>query len=442
LKDSPEKLGVHGENIWINSKNVHGTMKEQTDALFSGEPEICYVSFPSVRSGQKGNHIAIVIALVNYSAFTEWEKQSWRMKDPSYYALKKRLTESLISTVEKKLPGFSELIRYSEMSTPLTMNYFASRAKGAMYGFKPTPRFMSKKWFNVKTPIKGLYLTGTDVCSPGVVGAMMGGLAAASVLNGPLGFIKIVVNARIASRKRKPQFTPHAVNSIRPDYSITSDKILAKLIDKVQLTDTTFEFTYQSSKEIDYCPGQYARIQFGEANYGSYSIVTAKDKVLKFIIETKFGGMYADYFLSLEPGDYSSIRLPLGDFFVRQSDNKKIFISTGTGIAPQLAMIDVISNNTSDKEIDIYFGCSYAKDNFITRYLQDFEKKININLHICISREKKEGFIHGRVTAPLNEIKDNLQKCDFYISGNPLMVAETVGILRKKGAPTIYSENF
>jgi CDP-4-dehydro-6-deoxyglucose reductase len=230
--------------------------------------------------------------------------------------------------------------------------------------------------------------------------------------------------------------------SFRPDYAVSSDKIVAKLIEKEQLTDSIYEFTYQFNKEIEHLPGQYARIQYNDADYGSYSIVDVKDNTIKFIIETKFGGNYARYFTSLAPGDYSTIRLPLGDFTFHQNNNKKVFISTGTGIAPQVAMMDVAMKGSLEKEIDVFFGCRYVKDNFIERYLNNINKNITINQNICVSREQKEGFIYGRVTKPLNEVTENLETFDFYVSGNPAMVTETVNLLRKKGAKNIYSENY
>jgi phytoene dehydrogenase-like protein/NAD(P)H-flavin reductase len=442
LKESPEKLNVRGENYWINTQNTQTGMREMTQALLDNNPTTCYVSFPSLRAKQDLNHIAVVIALVDYKVFVKWKNQKWRFRNTSYYNFKDTIAASLISLADKHIAGFANLVDYCEVSTPLTMEYFTNRESGSMYGFKQTPGYYRNSIFDVKTPVKGLYLSGTDVCSAGVTGAMMGGVAAASAVNGPLGLFKIVASARVEAHKRYSAYEIPSPRSFRPSYSQSSDKVLAQLVNKLQLTDSIYEFSYQLPKDVDFCPGQYARIQYGDAEYGSYSIVNENNRLIRFIIETKFGGLYAKYFKSLKPGDYSTIRLPLGDFTFRQSNNRKVFISTGTGIAPQIAMITQAAKDSFDEHIDVYFGCRYAKDNFINRYLRNIEESFTINSKICISREKKEGYIHGRVTKPINAVVGNLEDNDFYISGNPAMVADTVKLLRKKGASNIYSENY
>jgi len=60
------------------------------------------------------------------------------------------------------------------------MNY----SKGEIYGVASTPARFALRGLGARTPIRGLYLTGQDVSSLGVVGAMFGGIIAASVAVG------------------------------------------------------------------------------------------------------------------------------------------------------------------------------------------------------------------------------------------------------------------
>jgi all-trans-retinol 13,14-reductase len=60
------------------------------------------------------------------------------------------------------------------------MNY----EHGEIYGISSTPdRFLTRE-LGARTPIRGLYLTGQDVASLGVVGALYGGVIAASAAAG------------------------------------------------------------------------------------------------------------------------------------------------------------------------------------------------------------------------------------------------------------------
>lgn len=93
-------------------------------------------------------------------------------------------------------PGFEELIEYSELSTPLTIEHFDGSDRGAAYGIPCIPERLDQDWIAAKTPIKNLYLTGADTLSPGIMGAMMGGVKTAGLLQGPLGFFNIMAAAR------------------------------------------------------------------------------------------------------------------------------------------------------------------------------------------------------------------------------------------------------
>ncbi len=90
------------------------------------------------------------------------------------------------------MPGLTDLVAYEEVSTPLTLKSFTSWPGGAFYGVPMTPERFKLPWLGASTPIGGLYLTGTDAASPGVCGALMGGLLAVGAALGPVAAIKMM----------------------------------------------------------------------------------------------------------------------------------------------------------------------------------------------------------------------------------------------------------
>ena len=71
-------------------------------------------------------------------------------------------------------------IDYYELATPISAQFFCWYEKGEIYGFRSlTHNVLSKIGLRPKTEIEGLYLTGQDIMTCGVVGAMIGGLMTA-----------------------------------------------------------------------------------------------------------------------------------------------------------------------------------------------------------------------------------------------------------------------
>jgi hypothetical protein len=56
-------------------------------------------------------------------------------------------------------------------------------------------------WLKPDTPVKGLFLTGADAGSLGIVGALMGGVSAAARIVGPSGLFPIIAAATRAKMK-------------------------------------------------------------------------------------------------------------------------------------------------------------------------------------------------------------------------------------------------
>jgi NAD(P)H-flavin reductase len=255
---------------------------------------------------------------------------------------------------------------------------------------------------------------------------------------GPLAFIRAIAVSRLWSRSKAVGAAIDPRARVTP-YPALSDKVQGRLTRKTKLTDSVYEFEYELDRAVDCLPGQYARIRHGEADYGSYSIVSCAGGTARFLIDTKQGWNSAKYFVGLAPGDHSTMRMPVGDFVLRSSDNRKAFVSTGTGLAPLLPMMAELERQGYTEEVDVYFGCRYRRDNFAGPLLDRF-RTLRTRMVVCVSGEVVPGAVHGRVTVPLGQLTDRAANTDFYVAGNPAMVTSVRTLLHSIGAGQVYTE--
>jgi all-trans-retinol 13,14-reductase len=198
LKESPVRLGFQGENHWIFSGYDHDDA--QTNGLQNDQAMSAYLSFPSLKDPRATQHTAEIISSVDPQTFLQWQNTAWKHRGEAYEHLKADIGEALLSLVEKHYPGFRDMVAYQEVATPLTFESFAEQYHEGIYGLPATPEKFRRRWFGAQTPVRGLLLTGTDVCSLGIEGAMMGGAFTAGYALGPLGFLRVTSTAQVYSR--------------------------------------------------------------------------------------------------------------------------------------------------------------------------------------------------------------------------------------------------
>ena len=196
FKESLAKLGFKGENHWIYDGYDHDALFKQHGAVLEGRPKGCYLSFQSLKDPEATGHTAEIIAFLDYASVEAWKSQPWHKRGDDYDRLKHRVAEGLLDFVDRHYPGFKTLVDYCEVSTPLSVEHFTGHRRGSVYGIPATPEGFRLPYLRVATPVQNLYLTGADVASPGIMGAMMGGVATTARLLGSLGFFRIVAASK------------------------------------------------------------------------------------------------------------------------------------------------------------------------------------------------------------------------------------------------------
>jgi phytoene dehydrogenase-like protein len=199
LRRDPREMGFQGENHWLFSAFDHDEMYGQRNELLDGRAVMAYLSFPSLKDPYAKRHTAEVIAPLSYRSLEAYRQAPWRRRGVDYESAKNRIIQALLDLIERHHPGFRDLIEYSELGTPLTFEHFTAAPSGSIYGYPGTPDRYRKAWLGTDTPIRNLYLTGSDAALPGIMGALMGGVLTASRLIGPFGFFQIMRAASLHS---------------------------------------------------------------------------------------------------------------------------------------------------------------------------------------------------------------------------------------------------
>ncbi len=75
-----------------------------------------------------------------------------------------------------QLPYLEGKIDCYELSTPLTTQHFVNYQKGEVYGLDHSPSRFRQSFLKPRTPIKNFYLTGQDIVTAGVGGALFSGV--------------------------------------------------------------------------------------------------------------------------------------------------------------------------------------------------------------------------------------------------------------------------
>lgn len=196
LREPPVSLGIRGENHWMFASVDHDDSYARRNELATGRASTAFLSFPSLKDPDQRGSTAEIVAPIDRAAFAQWAALPWKRRGRDYERLKTAVTTTLLEFVEAHHPGFSSLVDYAELATPLTVEHFTGNADGAIYGLPAVPARFTTEALRVTTPVRGLLLTGSDVCGQGIVGAMLGGVMTVGHVLGAGGFDRVLAHAR------------------------------------------------------------------------------------------------------------------------------------------------------------------------------------------------------------------------------------------------------
>nr|XP_057905052.1 all-trans-retinol 13,14-reductase [Doryrhamphus excisus] len=195
LNGSKEELGLKAENYWIFLENNIDKLFEKYSC--SDREEACrsipllFVASPSAKDStweerSPGKSTLSLVSFARYGWFEEWKDDKVNNRASEYKELKEAFIETALQVVLQVFPKVTrDKIEYIDAGTPITNTHYIGSPKGEFYGvdhgmerFTPELSIIMKP----QTPLKNLYLTGQDMLTCGLAGALNGALICASVL--------------------------------------------------------------------------------------------------------------------------------------------------------------------------------------------------------------------------------------------------------------------
>ncbi len=190
LEGSPEELQLPKTNYWIYpDEGDHDTcVKRYIDDLSQPFP-VVYLSFPSAKDPDwsnryPGKSTIDIITLLPYDTFEKWSDSSWKKRGEAYEAFKEEMANRLLKELYKQLPHLEGKVNCYELSTPLTTQHFVNYSRGEIYGLDHSPSRFRQSFLVPRTPIKNFFLTGQDIVTAGVAGALFSGMLTATAITG------------------------------------------------------------------------------------------------------------------------------------------------------------------------------------------------------------------------------------------------------------------
>ena len=211
----------------------------------------------------------------------------------------------------------------------------------------------------------------------------------------------------------------------RPDDIPRPIKLSGKIVARKQLTWNMVELVVGLNRMMDFLPGQYVLLKFGQRSWRAYSMSgtpNGKDKI-SLIIKAKPGGAVSeDVVESALPGDSVMIEGPYGEAYYRKESGRPIVaIGGGSGLAPVWSIAQSAANDGG--ELHLYFGVNEDQDVCYRDEFIELEKKSNnIKTHTIVMNGDVAHHRKGLVGDCVGQDFDSLKHSDVYMAGPQGMI--------------------
>lgn len=129
-------------------------------------------------------HSGVILSYMRFEEMQPWLSTQVGKRGQDYETFKRERAERLIDCVEHDMPGLRPTIQHYYTSTPLTYLNYTGTPEGSAYGIARDITLGVSCHIPQRTKLPGLYLTGQNINSHGILGVLVGTIVTCSDLLG------------------------------------------------------------------------------------------------------------------------------------------------------------------------------------------------------------------------------------------------------------------
>lgn len=152
------------------------------------------------------------------------------------------------------------------------------------------------------------------------------------------------------------------------------------------------ELTLKSPSSFAFAAGQYIVLTVPHEVLPVkrlYSVASSpvNDKAIELLIKRVPGGIASNYIATFDVGRNVDFQGPAGMFTLKPTPHEKVFLTTGTGIAPIRSFL--LSNKSHPQPFHLFWGLSTYKEAYLIDELVALHRQDpRLTVTVCLSREK------------------------------------------------------
>lgn len=228
-----------------------------------------------------------------------------------------------------------------------------------------------------------------------------------------------------------------------------ADKARISSIHRMTPKVKQFQLVLEDGADWEFEPGQHTVIHFEQDGeevarpYTPTNLSEMPENMFVLAIKRYDDGTASVYMHDREVGDEIEVDEPHGNLYLQDLDRDVVFLSTGTGITPMMAMLKQYLREGNGKAY-FFFGERTQEDLMYRETLDQLEAEHrNLAVIYSLSHEEwsgREGFVQEH----LDDVLDSFDDKHFYVCGVPPMVVDTKDLLQGQGVEEerIFSEGW